>query len=204
MQIASSAIPNVILASKDCKNIVSLSERLEPSWVFILGGSAGAVVAGSKLLKDRGFTVFVHIDMIHGFSKDPEGIRLLKDLAEPTGVISTHPSVVTAAHKVGLMAIERIFLLDSSSVESGLRNVMRSQPDAVEVLPGILPAQIEILASKIAVPLIAGGLITTVEQVAEAIKSGAHGISTSSERLFIEYGQYTRREQRIGVMNEKI
>lgn len=202
MKISPSEIPKVILASKDSSEIPSVAERVRPTWVFLLGGAAGTVMGASKLLGSRGFTVFVHIDMVHGLSKDPEGIRLLKTFAQPAGIISTHPSIVTAAHKAGLATIERIFLLDSSSVESGIKNIERSQPDAVEVLPGILPRQISAIASQLSVPLIAGGLITTPDQVFDALRSGAHGISTSSEELVLEFEALASHRRRIGVMAE--
>jgi glycerol uptake operon antiterminator len=176
-------IPKIIFAARDPADVLAMVADTEPTWVFLLGGNAGEVLGASKLLSDRGFKVFVHVDMLHGITNDGEGIRLLANLGHPAGVITTHPSAVIAAKKVGLLAIERIFLLDSSSVDSGLRNVARTQPDAVEVLPGVLPDQITTVVDAISVPLIAGGLITRIDQVTAALKAGALGVSTSSGLL---------------------
>ncbi|WP_298338118.1 glycerol-3-phosphate responsive antiterminator [Ferrimicrobium sp.] len=181
--IQADEIPKVIFAAREPADVLAMLADTAPSWVFLLGGSAGEVLGASKLLGDRGFAVFIHVDMLHGITNDSEGIRLLASFGHPAGIITTHPSTVNAAKKVGLLTIERIFLLDSSSVESGLRNVARTKPDAVEVLPGVLPEQITQVADSIDVPLIAGGLITHLDQVRAALKAGALGVSTSSGLL---------------------
>ncbi len=174
------AIPKVIFAARDPGDVFAMIPETEPTWVFLLGGNAAEVLGASKLLAERGFEAFVHVDMLHGITNDTQGIALLASLGHPAGIITTHPSAAIAAKKAGLLTIERIFLLDSSSVESGLRNVARTQPDAVEVLPGVLPDQITRVADAIEVPLIAGGLITRMEQVNAALEAGALGVSTSS------------------------
>ncbi len=184
------AIPKVIFAARDPGDVFAMIPETEPTWVFLLGGNAAEVLGASKLLAERGFQAFVHVDMLHGITNDTQGIALLASLGHPAGIITTHPSAAIAAKKAGLLTIERIFLLDSSSVESGLRNVARTQPDAVEVLPGVLPDQITRVADAIEVPLIAGGLITRMEQVNAALEAGALGVSTSSLYLISQAQGY--------------
>lgn len=184
------AIPKVIFAARDPGDVFAMIPETEPTWVFLLGGNAAEVLGASKLLAERGFEAFVHVDMLHGITNDTQGIALLASLGHPAGIITTHPSAAIAAKKAGLLTIERIFLLDSSSVESGLRNVARTQPDAVEVLPGVLPDQITRVADAIEVPLIAGGLITRMEQVNAALEAGALGVSTSSLYLISQAQGY--------------
>jgi glycerol uptake operon antiterminator len=179
-------IPKVIFAARDPADVLTVVSDMEPTWVFLLGGNGREVLGASKLLSERGFCVFIHVDMLRGITNDTQGIALLASLGHPAGIITTHPSAAIAAKKAGLLTIERIFLLDSSSVESGLRNVARTEPDAVEVLPGVLPEQITRVADAIDVPLIAGGLITQMDQVVAAHKAGALGVSTSTIRLLAE------------------
>ena len=97
-------IPKIIFAARDPADVLAMVADTEPTWVFLLGGNAGEVLGASKLLSDRGFKVFVHVDMLHGITNDGEGIRLLANLGHPAGVITTHPSAVIAAKKVGLLA----------------------------------------------------------------------------------------------------
>lgn len=179
-------IPKVIYAARVPEDVLAAVEGAEPSWVFLLGGNGSEVLGASRALRERGFAVFVHIDMCHGIKNDAEGIALLSSLGRPSGIITTHPSAVVAAKKLGLMTIERIFLLDSASVESGMRNVARTTPDVVEVLPGILPAQIAMMKHALEMPLIAGGLITQLSQIQAALEAGACGVSTSSQGLIAE------------------
>ncbi len=179
-------IPKVIYAARVAEEALATLKDVEPTWVFLLGGNGADVVAASKILSERGFVVFVHVDMCHGIKNDAEGIALLACLGQPAGIITTHPAAVGAAKKLGLLTVERIFLLDSASVESGLRNVARTTPDVVEVLPGILPEQITRVAGALDTALIAGGLITEMVQIEEALAAGALAVSTSSVRLMEE------------------
>jgi glycerol uptake operon antiterminator len=57
-------------------------------------------------------------------------------------------------------------------------------PKAVEIMPGIVPSMIELILKKTNVPVIAGGLISKKEHVIDAIKAGATGVSTSSEKIW--------------------
>lgn len=180
MPIDPSSIPEVILAAKQPHELLDQLDALAGRWVFLLGGPASEVIGAIKVLTQANATVFVHLDMVHGIDNDAEGIRLLAGLARPDGIISTHPSTIASAKRAGLATIERIFLLDSASLETGLRNVARTEPDAVEVLPGILPEHLSRLAAELPVPLITGGFVTTPAHVAAALAAGAVAVSTST------------------------
>ena len=57
-------------------------------------------------------------------------------------------------------------------------------PDAIEIMPGIMPKITKKLSSVISVPIIMGGLISEEEDVKKAIESGALGVSTSCSPLW--------------------
>lgn len=183
MPLDPAAIPEVILAVKQPGDVLDRIDWLEGRWVFLLGGPASEVIGAIKLLAEAHATAFVHLDMVHGIANDAEGIRLLAGLARPHGIISTHPSTIASAKRAGLATVERIFLLDSASLETGLRNVARTEPDAVEVLPGILPDYLGKIAGSIPVPLITGGFVTTPAHVDAALAAGAVAVSTSTWTL---------------------
>ena len=62
--------------------------------------------------------------------------------------------------------------------------VDKSKPDAIEVLPGlILPKIMDRIRSRSPIRVIAGGLITTPQEIQEILSSGAIGISTTSAKL---------------------
>ena len=57
-------------------------------------------------------------------------------------------------------------------------------PDAVEIMPGIMPKIMKVVRGYTRIPLIAGGLISDKKEVMEAIEAGVDGISTTNEDLW--------------------
>jgi len=162
--------------------------------LFLLSGS----LLNIAQLVQRGLrderAVFVHLDLIDGLAKDQHGLRWLSDNARPTGVISTRGSLIAAARSLRLATVQRVFLLDSQSVHTGMELAHNVRPDVIEVLPGILPGVIAELVQHAQRPLIAGGLITSPEQARDALQAGAWGVSTSDQRLWHRTLEFTRQE----------
>jgi glycerol uptake operon antiterminator len=154
------------------------------SVLFLLSGSLMniAQLVHRALREER--CVFVHLDLIEGLAKDQHGLRWLTENAHPTGVISTRGSVIASARALHLATVQRVFLLDSQSVHTGMELAHSVRPDVIEVLPGILPTIVADLVQHTDRPLIAGGLITTPEQARAALQAGAWGVSTSHRRLW--------------------
>ena len=84
---------------------------------------------------------------------------------------------------MGLSTIYRIFLLDSKVLDK-LNNHITEVADIVEILPGLMPKMITMLAKKLKAPVIAGGLISDKEDVMSALKAGAVAISTTNENVW--------------------
>ena len=152
--------------------------------LFMLGGNIfnlPSVIEQAERLKKL---VFVDIDLIKGVGKDAAGIRYLARESHIHGVITTKSNLINSAQKENLISIQRIFVLDSESLTGGLNVVEKSKPDAIEVLPGlILPKIMNRIRSRSAVPVIAGGLITTQQETQEILSSGAIAVSTTSVNL---------------------
>lgn len=55
------------------------------------------------------------------------------------GVLSTKASLTRRAKELGLVAIQRFFLLDSMAIENISRHLGQETSDLIEVLPGIMP-----------------------------------------------------------------
>lgn len=128
--------------------------------------------------------MFVHLDMLHGISHDVDGLRFLKNYAGPDGIISTHSQTILSANRAGLLTIQRIFLLDSQSVQTGIAQVKTSHPDALETLPGLMPDIVHRLIRRVSCPVIVGGLITKPEHIDQLLTVGASGVSTSTANLW--------------------
>ncbi len=153
--------------------------------LFILGGTIFDLPHVVQQAKRYQKLVFVDIDLIKGIGKDAPGIRFLAQESQVNGIITTRSNLIKSGQKEGLIAIQRVFVLDSESLTGGLGAIEKSNPDAVEILPGlILPKIMKKIRMLTSIPVIAGGLITEKEEIDEILTSGAVGISTSSFHLF--------------------
>ena len=55
------------------------------------------------------------------------------------GIISTKPQLVKRPRRLGLFGILRIFVIDSMAFGNIRKTVRLLVPDAVEILPGLMP-----------------------------------------------------------------
>jgi len=153
--------------------------------VFILGGTIFDLPQIVQQAKRYQKLVFVDIDLIKGVGKDAPGIRYLAQESQVNGIITTRSNLIKSGQKEGLIAIQRVFILDSESLVGGLGAIEKSAPDAVEILPGlILPKIMKKIRMLTSIPVIAGGLITEKKEIDEILASGAVGISTTAPHLF--------------------
>nr|WP_307190226.1 glycerol-3-phosphate responsive antiterminator [Geomicrobium sp. JCM 19039] len=83
-----------------------------------------------------------------------------------------------------LLAIQRVFLLDTLALHTSYQTTRTVEPDVLEVLPGILPDYIQKVRTDTSIDVIAGGLISTHEDVASAIRAGAKAVTTSRKDLW--------------------
>jgi len=152
--------------------------------VFMLFGSIGELEHQCEKLYNAGKVFFLHVDLIDGLRPDPVGVRYIASTMKPTGIITTKGACVRMAHDSGLFAIQRVFMLDSSALRSGVQNVLSCRPDLVEILPGVSEKVLSIAKQQFTLPLIAGGLINTKMDVFSALNAGVIAVSTSCEPLW--------------------
>src|SRR5690625_5399555 len=72
-----------------------------------------------------------------GLKRDPAGIEFLANHIGIDGIVTTHANLIRTAQRLDLLAIQRIFILDSASVKQGIKSIQESRPDAVEVFQGL-------------------------------------------------------------------
>ena len=173
----------VIAAVRDSQNLEKALAR-PVKIVFLLSGSISTVGEQCCQLLAAGRRCFLHVDLIEGLRPDQQGLRFLAEQYQPTGVITTKPACVKWAHSLGLIAVQRIFLLDSTALQDGARHIQACRPDLVEVLPGVADKAIRMAVREFGCPLIAGGLISTREDVLAALAAGALGVSASKPELW--------------------
>lgn len=131
--------------------------------------------------------VLIHIDLMKGVTSDEFGCEYVCQKMKVDGVISTKSKVIEAAKRNKKVAIQRMFLIDSKSLEKGLNQLRVSSPDYIEMLPGIAYEILPYIKSQIEIPLISGGLIKDKEMIDCCLKQGAVAVSISNLKLAMEY-----------------
>ena len=150
--------------------------------VFLLYGTILNIGELVRRVKEAGKLAFIHIDLIEGMSSRDISAEYIASRTEADGVISTHPNLIRRARELGLLTIQRFFMLDSLSFANVLR--LSSNADVVDVLPGAIPSVISHLVREVRQPLIASGLLLDKSDVVAALSAGAVAVSTTSERLW--------------------
>ena len=173
----------VIAAVKD---ETGLKECLysESQIIFLLFGDICSVGRYVEIAKSAGKMVFVHMDLINGLGNKEVAVDFIREHTGVDGIISTKPQLVKRAKELGLFGILRIFVIDSMAFGNIEKQCASLVPDAVEILPGLMPKIIKKLCSTVNVPIIAGGLSSDKEDVMNALNAGAVAISVTNQRVW--------------------
>jgi len=153
--------------------------------LFILYGDIFNLPRIMEECKKHNKLVFLHMDLIKGIGRDKEGIIYLARKELCNGIVTTKSNLINIAKKEGLIAIQRLFLLDSAALKTGEQLLKNNQPDAVEILPGIAaPYFIEHIYKDLLCPVIAGGLISDKDEIEKLFQRGVLAVSTSKKELW--------------------
>ncbi len=177
----------VVAAVKDDEGLARCLKS-DVDAVFILYGDVCSISGIVDRIKDAGKIAMVHIDLITGLSSKDASADFIKMYTRADGIITTKPNLIPHAKEIGLATVLRYFVLDSmslDSIEKQSRQRWSSQPDMIEILPGIMvPKMIRKICGKSRIPVICGGLIQEKEDVMNALTSGAAAISTTSSDVW--------------------
>jgi glycerol uptake operon antiterminator len=152
--------------------------------IFLLSGSIFNLKEIVDRCKEQDKCILVHLDLMEGLSKDAVALKYLYNNIKPDGVITTKSNLVKIAKDMGMFSIQRLFILDSLSLDSGIKSIRSTKPDAIEILPGIMPKIIQTIHHETRIPLVAGGLIGDKEDVINVLNAGAVGVSTSKREIW--------------------
>lgn len=152
--------------------------------IFLLGCDIMSIKQRIDAAHQAGKTIFVHIDLAEGVGKDKCGIRFLSQCGVD-GIISTKSNLIRQARELGLITVQRFFAYDSHGIDGILDVLGSTRPDIFEIMPGVIGKIINRF-SNCGIPMIAGGLIETKQELTSALKQGAYAVSTGSEALWYE------------------
>lgn len=159
----------------------ALSSRSE--YVLLSEVHIGNLKELTKRCHQVGKKVLVHLDLIEGLTKDAKGVKWLKEMFRVDGVISPNQRVLNAAMKLDLLAIHRVFLLDSRSLDQALKSLENTNFDGVEILPG--PFAIHYINHiQSIIPntyLLAGGFLDSKVKIEAVFRAGFSAVTTSQK-----------------------
>lgn len=152
--------------------------------LFHLGADILTVAEDIESAKKNGKLVFVHIDLAEGIGRDRAGIEWLRNIGAD-GIITTRAQLVRAAREADLLTVQRFFILDSKGMHSISEMIDASHPQLIEIMPGVIPKALKFFSSQ-DIPVIAGGLIETKNEITAALSNGALAVSTGKTALWNE------------------
>lgn len=173
----------VIPAIRDVDRINSAILK-QSRCIFVLTGNILNIKDVVNQAKSAAKRIFLHIDLLEGISKNSMGIKYIAQEIKPDGIITTRANLISHAKAEGLFTIQRIFVLDSLAIDTAEKSVKSVNPDAVEILPAVIPKIIRRICQRVSHPVIAGGLIEDKSEVMAALKEGAKAISVTKEDIW--------------------
>ena len=151
--------------------------------VFLLHSNITTVNQCIKEIHSAGKKVFVHVDFAEGIGKDKAGLEFLAKQGVD-GILTTRTNIVRMAKEFNLITVQRFFLVDSHSLGTSVESIKMSKPDMIELMPGIVTKKIREFAQTAKMPIIAGGIVETEEEVRAALEAGATIVSTGEAELW--------------------
>ncbi|WP_159884655.1 glycerol-3-phosphate responsive antiterminator [Paenibacillus puerhi] len=178
----------ILPAARQMKDLEKLM-KLSYEYLVILDTHISQIKSVVDLAKSHGKKALLHADLIEGLKNDEYAAEFLCQVVKPAGLISTRAGVIAKTKQNGLLAIQRLFLLDTNALEKSYALLERTKPDYIEVLPGVMPHMIREVHERSGIPIFAGGLIRTVQDVEQAIAAGASAVTTSRAELWKHFDQ---------------
>ena len=173
----------VIAAVKDDEGLAAALNS-DVSVIFLLYGDLLNIGNLVQQAHDAGKAVFVHLDLVDGLASREISADYVARYTVADGVLSTKAALTRRAKELGLVAIQRFFLLDSMAIKNIEKHLPQGASDLIEVLPGLMPKIIRQVVSLTGRPVIAGGLITDKDDVTRALSAGAVAVSSTNPAVW--------------------
>ena len=175
---------NPVIAAVRKEEDIEYAVNTPVTTIFLLKSDIFSIERDVQRIRQNNKNVFIHMELLEGIGKDNKAMDYIAEVVNPSGIITTRISQVKYAKEKGICAIQRFFLVDSQSYETAIKSVHVVKPDMVEIMPAVMPGIISRFCKDVYLPVIAGGLIDNKEDMLEALKAGALGISTGKRELW--------------------
>ena len=128
----------IIAAVRDDEGLAQCL-RTDIQTVFVLYGDICNIPEIVHQIKDAGKIAIVHADLISGLATKEISVDFLRHSTLADGIISTRANMIQRARELNMIAILRVFLIDSMALDSAL-SAKNLKPDAIDILPGLMLA----------------------------------------------------------------
>lgn len=172
----------IIAAVRDEEGLMQCLQE-DVQTVFVLYGDICSIGGIVSRIKAAGKIAIVHADLITGLSGREVAVDFLHETTQVDGIISTRVNMLQRAKELGMMTIFRVFVIDSMALDS-LLSMKNLRPDAIDILPGLMPSIIRKVRTSTGIPVLTGGLITEKQEVLQALDAGAMAISSTDPRVW--------------------
>ncbi len=152
--------------------------------IFLLSGNIFNLKEISYRISSKNKGLYIHIDSIDGFSKDTWGLEYIIKNISPDGIITEKNNLVKLSKDMGVFTIQRLFIPNSYSLENSISSIKKTRPNAIEILPGIMPKIIKKIIKETKTSVIASGLITDKYDLDSSLDAGAIAVSASCKDVW--------------------
>lgn len=176
----------VLPASRSLKQFEQLLQT-DFQYIVLLEVHISHLKALKNEANRHGKSLIIHADLIQGLKTDNYAADFLCNDIRPAGIISTRANMIQKAKAKGIIAIQRMFLLDTIALEKSYALIEMAEPDYIEMLPGVIPELIAEVREHTGIPIINGGLIRTKAHIDAALSAGAIAVTTSDKHLWEQF-----------------
>ncbi len=175
---------NPVIAAVRSSTLVDVALRSNINTIFMMGGTLSEAQDITRRVHDAGKHILFHVELMKGLGRDREGIEYLAREVGPDGVVSTKPHLLNAVRDMDLLCILQIFMIDTQAYLTGTKNIKSIKPDAVEIMPGLMPGIIKKLRKQFDLPIFTAGLVSRPEEVKLMLDAGVCGLAISEQSLW--------------------
>lgn len=174
---------NPLIAAAQHKNL-QFAVDSKVSSIILMNGKLNELMKEDFQVYNKKKPILLHTDLIKGLSNDKESVSFIKEYINPAGIVSTKSTMLRSAKKKGLVTIQRIFLIDSTSLRNSIESIKENDSDLVEIMPAWVYPIVETIKNEINKPIVLGGLISKKEQMVHMLSTRVDGISSSNSDLW--------------------
>ncbi|GLO67375.1 MULTISPECIES: glycerol-3-phosphate responsive antiterminator [Oceanobacillus] len=177
-------VQSQVIASVKKEQDIQYAITSNANVIFLLTGNLLSTKQYIDRLKEANKSAFIHLDFIDGLTNSRNAIQYIAREWKPLGIVTTKSNLIKYAKEENLATIQRIFVIDKNALSKGVEIANSVRPDAIEILPGLMPKIIDQITKQTHLPVIAGGLISEKQEIMNGLEAGALAISSGDPSLW--------------------